>query len=738
MKKIIILFAFVLALAFAVKLNTYAYTNETDITVSITAVYDTGNVVQIPVVADYGTKVSFNGSISVTGGYTFAYWVVNGTVREDLGFSNQFTITGTLNLVAVFRPAGKWAVLFMDTNGKLLKTQYVNDTANADDSGITWPTKLGYTISETKWDGVLTNITENKVFLLQYTLASAAMFNLVVNGAAPVAYAYNTAVTINAAATQGADVFSHWIEDGVVVSRDLEYTLTMLKNRTLTAVYQGVADANTPEVTISNDFALRTGYQTYMGQLYVPQTYELIEYGFITSQTYSNISLNTPGVTVAQSNNKKDSSDEFVTSFPTGSNVSIKAYLVTKVGGSLVTSYSREINQVEVLNKGFETGNINGWNSYGLWKSTNTAGVWSGELSMISYSNGRIANGTYFDGNFPYNRDGSYNIGVTGTNVSWGQAEERMGHLRSSNFILSAASSGWISFKLGGGRFPSFAYLSVRRAADNVEVARFGNRHWNNTSLSGTGNAEAYMFQYYFDLEDLSAVSFGDSLYFVLSETSSFNWSILTADSFETNIISTPSPTSDQLAANILPNILGTDTATAQIKSGNPFAGSGTSITDWSNVDGKFKLDWDPKGVRSDEGGDGVIGVLRSSAFLVDSSYKYLKFDFAGGREYDKQVFISIKEVGSNIEVMRIIRRDGWNNGDNWFEHHVDLTSLSTTGRQYYIELSDNVTSGWGLIMIKNMRLSNTYNSGNAAGQITTLVTNFTYDYKYINPTQWW
>jgi len=40
--------------------------------------------------------------------------------------------------------------------------------------------------------------------------------------------------------------------------------------------------------------------------------------------------------------------------------------------------------------------------------------------------------------------------------------------------------------------------------------------------------------------------------------------------------------------------------------------------------------------------------------------------------------------------------------------------------------------------MIRSMRLSNTYTSGDTAGQITTLVKDFSYDYKYTNPTQWW
>jgi hypothetical protein len=726
MKKIIVILAFILAIAFAVKLNTYAYTNETDITVNITATYDTGNVVQTPVVADYGTKVSFNGSVTVAEGYTFAYWVVNGTVREDLAFANEFTITGTLNLVAVFHPVGKWAVLFMDTNGKLLKTQYVNNAADADDSGITWPTKLGYTISETKWDGVLTNITENKVFLLQYTLASAATFNLIVNGGDAVSYAYNTAVTINADVDDGGgNVFSHWIEDGVVVSRDLEYTFTMLKNRTFTAVYQAVADANTPEVTISDDFALRTGYQTYMGQLYVPQTYELIEYGFLISNDYSDLSFDTPDVTIVQSNDMKATSNEFVTSFPTGSNVSIRSYLVTKVGGSLVTSYSREINQVEVINNGFETDNLDSWNTYNIWKN---------ESVMMAWQDARVVNDTYFGSN-PYDRDGNYNLGIVWDGASWDQSSERMGHLRSSNFILDG--SGWISFKIGGGKTTSMAYVSVRRAIDNVEVARFGNRHYNNTTKataqygSSISNAEAFMFQYYYDLASLSTVDLGDSLYFVITDSAAFDWCILSADSFYTYYESAPSPIADELASNIVPTINLAGSATNAILNGNPFV---SGLTDWTNVNGAFIYSGSTTAARSNINNDGDLGVLRSSAFNINGN-QYLRFDWAGGLKYDKQIFLSIKEVGTNIEVLRIVRRDNLSNKEsNDFDNHlVDLSGLSTS-KEYYVEICDNRTGGWGFISIKNIRLItqaeyNGITSGDRAVIISGLVTDYTYNW---------
>ena len=175
------------------------------------------------------------------------------------------------------------------------------------------------------------------------------------------------------------------------------------------------------------------------------------------------------------------------------------------------TEYDHPENRV--LNAGFETGTLYGWNAYQIWK---------GESGMMAWTNDRVVNGTYFDGN-QYYRDGNYNLGIFGGSIGKDSGQERMGHLRSAPFTV--AGSGWISFKMGGGRAPQFAYVSVRRSTDNVEVARFGNRHFNNKDVAretdaGVNNAEAYLFQYYYDLSAYD----GESLYFVISDTSSHNW----------------------------------------------------------------------------------------------------------------------------------------------------------------------------------------------------------------------
>ncbi|MBO4573011.1 MAG: cadherin-like domain-containing protein [Clostridia bacterium] len=349
-----------------------------------------------------------------------------------------------------------------------------------------------------------------------------------------------------------------------------------------------------------------------------------------------------------------------------------------------------------VLNGGFETGTIYGWNSYAIWKN---------ESGMAAWSNDRVVNGTYFDDKYSYNRDGGYNLGIYGGSIGKDSGQERMGHLRSANFTLGG--TGWISFKLGGGRRTEFAYVSVRRTADDVEIARFGNRHFNDTSKvpennskDGTKkNAEAYLFQYYYNL----SAYLGQQLYFVISDNSSDNWCVLSADSFFTYYATAPETTEDTLATNILPTIANVDTASAEIKCGS--FGDDWS-TYWTDVSGNYG--WSDNKMRSNRNGtgDGGVGVLRSSAFTVSSDNPYLFFKWSGGMSHDKKEFISVKEVGTNIEVMRFVSGDSSETNDDK-KQTMDLTGIADNGKKYYLEISDNDTGSWGCIFVCEFAFQN-------------------------------
>ncbi|MDY0345736.1 MAG: hypothetical protein WCX85_00565 [Bacilli bacterium] len=379
----------------------------------------------------------------------------------------------------------------------------------------------------------------------------------------------------------------------------------------------------------------------------------------------------------------------------------------------------------QIPNGGFESGNLDGWKAYRIWKN---------ESGMAAFDSSLIHNGTYFD-NYPYNRDGNYQLGITSGSVTWDQSTERMGYLRSTDFILGG--SGWISFKLGGGKYNEFAHVSIRETGTNVEVARFGNRWFNNTDRasavfgSGISNAEAFLFPYYFDLSSVSDL--GDSLYILLCDTAAYDWSILSADSFVTYYPteSEPTPSADEIAVNILPSVLGIDTAANSIPNG---------YFD-SNYDG-WQISGEGWGYHGDHymrsntlHGDGGMGILRSTAFTV-STDKYIRFDWAGGLKFDKQIFISVKEVNTNIEKIRFVRRDNLSGkeGENFDNHMLNLSSLDSA-KKYYLEFADARTGGWGISYVDAIRIVaetewNSVASGDRAIMISDLPLLFDLDYQ--------
>lgn len=360
-----------------------------DVSVQLTSVFDATNQIEhTPVSKSYGSTFAFDQNIGDEdfGTYEFAFWVVNGTVRKDLAKTHTFTITKQLSLIAVFSSPTEHAVLFMDSNGKLLKTQYVTDEGTASDSGITLPTKPGMVVASTPWKTssnktTLDNITEDTVFVLQYTVNTSQEYALrVLNGTASTSpngtiditkYQYNTPVTVTAPSTKtftqdGVEQtrnFHYWMVDDHIASYNQTYEFTMLQDKEVIAVYNVQAEAlPTPEprVNLSFDLALRTGYRTFLSQFNIPTGYSIVEYGLLSSlSTSATLTFGDGDSTHHQANTYYAPTKEFVMSLPDTVG-SVAAYVVYKnaseeivVKQSDTTSYASEM----AYYFDFETGN---------------------------------------------------------------------------------------------------------------------------------------------------------------------------------------------------------------------------------------------------------------------------------------------------------------------------------------------------------------------------------------------
>jgi hypothetical protein len=696
------------------------------VTATVTSYFDESNHPSQTVSSTYGTKLSVTNKLSDYTGYSFYCWIVNGDVRTDLAIDYQFTMTIGLDLVAIFHPNGtnettlKYAVVFMDANEQMLKVEYVlpNGAATAPSS---LPTKLGYEVSATPWSNDFSDVTGNLVTVLQYTKTNASSYTLtVVNGTGGGSVDYNAVATVVADAAPDGQVFHHWEMQDQTVSYSSTYSFTMVENTTVTAYYSTSAPADQPRVFLTNDLALRTSYKTFIGQFYLPSGYTLVEWGVASTATATAmVDIGTASVIRNKSTKYNAATNEFVVSIATGNAASYRGYLVCKnASEELVTVYSE--NAYNVVNGGFETGDLTGWNVSQIWKN---------ESGMAAFSSSLVTTSTYFSGSYPYGRDGSYNMGVTSSGTTnWDQNDERMGYLRSSDFVLGG--SGWVSFKIGGAKTQTVTYVSVRKTSDNTEIARFGNPNFNNTTIataqygSSISNAEAFLFQYYYDLSSVGTI--GETYYFVFCDTAAYDWSILSIDSLVTYYAVAPTPGSNQTATNIVPSINTTD-ADNTIKNGY----FDTDLSYWTAVDSNWYYSSNHY-AKSNYSGDSGLGVIRSSAFYVTTN-KYIRFDWAGGLSYDKRIYISIKEVGTNIEVLRYVRRDNLSSkqSESFDNHMLDLSSLSSS-KMYYIEFVDNCSGSWGISYVDSIRFVtesewNSVTSTDRAVSITPLETSFVY-----------
>lgn len=328
---------------------------DSNVSVQVDSYFDEENTVTTQVTNQkIGSRVSFQNSLSSQEGYVFAYWIYNGIIQNGLPVNASFTVTSNSHIIAVFRPSNQYACLFMDANGHLIDVQYVSSGMNAlDIPEGSLPSKPGYVVSSIKWNHSLENITNNTVFMLQYTPSNLATYTLsVTNGSGEGTYAYDAVATVIPDAPPSGQSFQYWKIGDRVVSRQATYSFSVHTNTTIEAVYSEDSFLDIPMVSVGENLNARAGYQTFLGQFHIPSGYSYVEHGLLVSGTEGAIDLSSSSITRYQGSKYNPLTNEFVMSVPTNVTnwLSHRAYLiVANSDGDLMTLYDEIVTENSVL-----------------------------------------------------------------------------------------------------------------------------------------------------------------------------------------------------------------------------------------------------------------------------------------------------------------------------------------------------------------------------------------------------
>lgn len=194
--------------------------------------------------------------------------------------------------------------------------------------------------------------------------------------------------------------------------------------------------------------------------------------------------------------------------------------------GIVASDIKPDFARYQLINPGFETGDLTGW--------TVIEGNAFGENSVSDET-------TWWAEQIPYHQEGQYHLN------GWRNDEAATGILRSSSFELGG--SGWITFRLGGGKHNDQVYARIVEADSGKVIARYGNSAFSEEGFPNPdqGMNLANLVKYKADLSE----HLGKMLYVEIVDNAVSDWGLVFADDFQT--FHEVAPEEGILARNINP-----------------------------------------------------------------------------------------------------------------------------------------------------------------------------------------